>query len=415
VAGAIAPQDKRIAFPWSEVRRLTGLSLEIPEMERILANLGFELDHSAGTSGATSVKVPSFRPDIADKTDLVEEVLRIAGVDRVLPVALARDPAQQSAGSVLTLLQKRVRTAKRALASNGLVEAVTWSFVSRRRSLAFGGGGNSLALANPIAPEHSDMRPSLLPGLIEVAQRNADRGFGDVALFEVGQIFLSDAEEDQKIAASAIRRGMAKEKGIGRHWSMPQAAVDLFDAKSDALALLSALGVSLSGLRLIPGGPPWFHPVRSATFQMGPKNVIGAVGELHPRTLEDLGAEGPIAGFELILNDIPAPKLRSTKAKPKLELPEFMPVQRDFAFVCDQAVNAADIVKAAAAAESALVADVGVFDVYEGKGIAQGKKSVAISVTLQPRGKTLTESEIDLAEGKIIAEVTKKTGASLRG
>jgi phenylalanyl-tRNA synthetase beta chain len=316
---------------------------------------------------------------------------------------------------VLTLLQKRVRTAKRALASNGLVEAVTWSFVSRRRSLAFGGGGNSLALANPIAPEHSDMRPSLLPGLIEVAQRNADRGFGDVALFEVGQIFLSDAEEDQKIAASAIRRGMAKEKGIGRHWSMPHAAVDLFDAKSDALALLSALGVSLSGLRLIPGGPPWFHPVRSATFQMGPKNVIGAVGELHPRTLEDLGAEGPIAGFELILNDIPAPKLRSTKAKPKLELPEFMPVQRDFAFVCDQAVNAADIVKAAAAAESALVADVGVFDVYEGKGIAQGKKSVAISVTLQPRGKTLTESEIDLAAGKIIAEVTKKTGASLRG
>jgi phenylalanyl-tRNA synthetase beta chain len=361
------------------------------------------------------VKVPSFRPDIADKTDLVEEVLRIAGVDRVLPVALPRDPAQQSAGSVLTFLQKRVRTAKRALASNGLVEAVTWSFVSRRRSLAFGGGGNALALVNPIAPEHSDMRPSLLPGLIEAAQRNADRGFGDVALFEVGQIFLSDAEEDQKIAASAIRRGMAKEKGIGRHWSMPQAAVDLFDAKSDALALLSALGVSSSGLRLIPGGPPWFHPVRSATFQMGPKNVIGAVGELHPRTLEDLGAEGPIAGFELILNDIPAPKLRSTKAKPKLELPEFMPVQRDFAFVCDQAVNAADIVKAAAAAESALVADVGVFDVYEGKGIAQGKKSVAISVTLQPRGKTLTESEIDLAAGKIIAEITKKTGASLRG
>jgi phenylalanyl-tRNA synthetase beta chain len=415
VAGAIAPQDKRIAFPWSEVNRLTGLSLEIPEMERILMNLGFELDHSAGTPGVISVKVPSFRPDIADKTDLVEEVLRIAGVDRVLPIALPRDPAQQSAGSALTLLQKRVRTAKRALASNGLVEAVTWSFVSRRQSLAFGGGVRSLALANPIAPEHSDMRPSLLPGLLEAAQRNADRGFGDVALFEVGQIFLSDAEEDQKIAVSAIRRGMAKEKGIGRHWSMPHAAVDLFDAKADALALLSALGMPLSGLRLIPGGPPWFHPVRSATIQFGPKNVIGAVGELHPRTLEELGAEGPVAGFELILNDIPAPKLRSTKAKSKLEIPEFMPVQRDFAFVCDQAVNAAEIVKAAAAAESALVADVGVFDVYEGKGIAEGKKSVAISVTLQPRGKTLTESEIDLAAGKIIAEVTKKTGASLRG
>src|SRR5262249_32919046 len=237
-------------------------------------------------------------------------------------------------GPVLTLPQKRVRIAKRALAATGLVEAVTWSFVSRQRALAFGGGAELLALANPIAPEHSDMRPSLLPGLIEAAQRNADRGFGDVALFEVGQIFLSDAEDGQKIAATAIRRGMAKERGIGRQWSMPHVTVDLFDAKADALALLSALGVSLSGLRFTPGGgPSWFHPVRSATIQLGPKNVIGAFGELHPRTLEDLGAEGPVAGFELILDDIPAPKLRSTKTKPKLELPEFMPVQRDFAFV----------------------------------------------------------------------------------
>jgi phenylalanyl-tRNA synthetase beta chain len=415
VAGTVAPPNRRIAFPWGEVSRLTGLSLDIPEMERILINLGFELANSAGNRGQSSVKVPSFRSDIEDKTDLVEEILRIAGVDRVAPVALPCKPGQHSAGPVLTLLQKRVHTAKRALASNGLVEAVTWSFVSRQRALAFGGGAESLALANPIVPEHSDMRPSLLPGLIAAAQRNGDRGFGDVALFEVGQIFLSDAEYGHKVAASAIRRAMAKEKGVGRHWSMPHAVVDLFDTKADALALLSALGVSLGGLRFIPGGPPWFHPVRSATIQLGPKNVIGTFGELHPRTLEALGAEGPVAGFELILNDIPAPKLRSTKTKPKLELQEFMPVQRDFAFVVDQFVNAADIVKAAASADSALVADVGVFDVYQGTGIAGGKKSVAISVTLQPRGKTLTESEIDLAAGKVIAEVTKKTGASLRG
>jgi phenylalanyl-tRNA synthetase beta chain len=340
--------------------------------------------------------------------------VRIAGLDRVASAPFPR-ASKHVAGPVLTPLQKRVRSAKRALAANGLVEAVTWSFVSRQRALMFGGGASSLSLANPIAPELSDMRPSLLPGLIAAAQRNADRGHGDVALFEVGQIFLSDDAEGQKIAAGAIRRGMAKEEGTGRHWSMPSTGIDLFDAKADAFALLSALGVPPRGLQLISGGPAWFHPGRSATLQLGPKNVIGAFGEIHPRTLEALGAEGPVAGFELLLNDIPAPKSRSTTTKPKLELPEFMPVQRDFAFLADRTVKAADIVKAAASAERALVADAGVFDVYEGTGIPEGKKSVAISVTLQPREKTLTEAEIDAAAGKIVAEVAKKTGASLRG
>ncbi|HZM08130.1 MAG TPA: phenylalanine--tRNA ligase subunit beta, partial [Methylocella sp.] len=180
-------------------------------------------------------------------------------------------------------------------------------------------------------------------------------------------------------------------------------------------ALLSALGVPAGGLQLVSGGPAWFHPGRCATIQFGPKNVIGAFGEIHPGTLEALGAEGPVAGFELFLDDIPAPKLRLTRTKPKLELPEFMPVQRDFAFLVDRPVNAADIVKAAMAGERSLVTEVGVFDVYEGKTIPEGKKSVAIYVTLQPREKTLTEAEIDAAAGKIVAEVVKKTGACLRG
>jgi phenylalanyl-tRNA synthetase beta chain len=415
LAGRIPRPGQRIMFPWSEVKRLTGLELDSSEMVGILESLGFELADFAGTTGEVVVKAPSFRPDIEGTADLVEEIVRIAGLDRVLPVQMPRAHGQDVAGPVLTPLQKRVRSATRALAANGLVEAMTWSFVSRQRALMFGGGASSLALVNPIGPELSDMRPSLLPGLIAAAQRNADRGHGDVALFEVGQIFLSDDAEGQKIAASAIRRGMAKEEGTGRHWSMPSAGIDLFDAKADAFALLSALGVPPRGLQLISGGPAWFHPGRSATLQLGPKNVIGAFGEIHPRTLEALGAEGPVVGFELLLNDIPAPKLRSTKSKPKLELPEFMPVQRDFAFLADRTVQAADIVKAAASAERALVADAGVFDVYEGTGIPEGKKSVAISVTLQPREKTLTEAEIDAAAGKIVAEVAKKTGASLRG
>jgi len=415
LAGRIPRPVQRIMFPWSEVKRLTGLELDSSEMTGILESLGFELADFAGTTGEVVVKAPSFRPDIEGTADLVEEIVRIAGLDRVLPVQMPRAHGQDVAGPVLTPLQKRVRSATRALAAKGLVEAMTWSFVSRQRALMFGGGASSLALVNPIGPELSDMRPSLLPGLIAAAQRNADRGHGDVALFEVGQIFLGDDAEGQKIAASAIRRGMAKEEGTGRHWSMPSAGIDLFDAKADAFALLSALGVPPRGLQLISGGPAWFHPGRSAILQLGPKNVIGAFGEIHPRTLEALGAEGPVAGFELLLNDIPAPKLRSTKSKPKLELPEFMPVQRDFAFLADRTVQAADIVKAATSAERALVADAGVFDVYEGTGIPEGKKSVAISVTLQPREKTLTEAEIDAAAGKIVAEVAKKTGASLRG
>jgi phenylalanyl-tRNA synthetase beta chain len=415
LAGHIPHPDKRIRFPGSEVKRLTGLELDSSEMAGILESLGFELANVAGNSGELVVKVPSFRPDIEGKTDLVEEILRIAGLDRVRPAMLPALSGRCTAGSVLTLLQKRAKSARRALAANGLVEVVTWSFVSHQRAKMFGGGGASLALANPITPELSDMRPSLLPGLIAAAQRNADRGHPDVALFEVGQIFLNDGEDGQKIAASAIRRGMAKEAGPGRHWSIAPARVDPFDAKADAFALLSALGVPIGGLQLVSGGPSWFHPGRSATIQFGPKNVIGAFGEIHPRTLEAIGAEGPVAGFELLLDDIPSPKLRLTRTKPKLELPEFMPVQRDFAFLVDRSVKAADIVKAAAAGERTLVTEVGVFDVYEGKGIPEDKKSVAISVTLQPREKTLTEAEIDAASGKIVAEVAKKTGASLRG
>jgi len=414
LAGKIPQPETRIAFPWSEVTRLTGLKLEFSEMSGILEHLGFELAASPGNSDRIIVKAPSFRPDIEGKADIVEEIVRIAGLDRVAPRPFLREGAH-IAPPVLTPLQKRVAGARRALAASGLVEAVTWSFVSHSRAAEFGGGAPALALANPIAPDLSDMRPSLLPGLIAAAQRNADRGHGDIALFEVGQIFRGEGEADQKIVAGAIRRGAAKPGVTGRHWSTTPAPVDGFDAKADALALLAALGVPVGGLQIVPGGPAWLHPGRSGTLQFGPKNVIGTFGEIHPRSLAVLDAEGPVVGFELILDDIPAPKFKPTKARPKLELSEFMPLQRDFAFLVDRSVKAGDIVKAALAGERLLVTDAGVFDVYEGKGIPEGKKSVAISVVLQPRDKTLTEAEIDAVAAKIIAEVAKKTGATLRG
>jgi phenylalanyl-tRNA synthetase beta chain len=413
VAGKVPEPDRRIEFPWSEVKRLTGLEAEISDMAGILEKLGFELASVAGNSDHVMVKVPSWRPDVEGKADLVEEVLRIVGVDNV-PLQPLPPLHQQIAEPILTLLQKRTRLAKRALASAGLIEAVTWSFVSKQHASLFG-AAPPLELANPIAADLSSLRPSLLPGLIAAAQRNADRGIADGALFEVGQIFKGSEAKDEFIAAAAVRRATAKPQGSGRHWTAAAGSVDVFDAKTDAMALLAALGVSLGGLQIAQGAPSWFHPGRSGTLQFGPKNIIGWFGEFNPRLLAELDVEGPLVGFEILLDDIPAPKAKPTKAKPKLDLSELMPLHRDFAFVVDRSVKAGDIIKAAQAGERNLVTQVNVFDVYEGTGVPEGKKSVAIGVTLQPRDKTLTEAEIDAATAKIIAEVQKKTGASLRG
>ena len=259
------------------------------------------------------------------------------------------------------------------------------------------------------------MRPSLIPGLIAAAQRNADRGFPDVALFEVGQVFKGDAPQDQLMAATGVRRALAKASGVGRHWSSKTAEVDAFDAKGDALAVLAAAGAPVQAMQVAPGGPNWFHPGRCGTIQIGPQNVLGHFGELHPRALEALDAEGPLVGFEVILERIPEAKAKPTRAKPTLELSPFQPVTRDFAFVVDRAVKAADIVRTAQAVDRKLIAGVSVFDVYEGQGIEAGKKSVAIAVTIQPREKTMTEPEIDALAAKIVAEVGKRTGGALRG
>ena len=410
LAGNIPDTSRVISFPYAEVKRLTGLDVPAPEMKAILIDLGFTV---SGTGDVVNVSPPSWRADIAQKADLVEEIVRIAGLDRVQSTPFMREPASV-ARPVLTLIQKRTRLAKRALAVRGMVEAVTWSFVSKTDAEAFGGGQPELALANPIASDLSDMRPSLLPGLMRAAQRNADRGFPNVALFEVGQIFRSDKPDGQVIAATALRRAMAKPDGAGRFWSEAGVVVDTFDAKADAMALLEALGVPTGGLQIVPGGHPAFHPGRSGLLQFGPKVVIGAFGEIHPRLLEALDVKGPVVACEIILDALPPPKAKPTKMKPKLVLSEFQPVTRDFAFIVAGDVASIEIVKAAQAADRNLITDVTVFDLYEGKGIAEGHKSVAIAVTLQPIDKTLTDSEIDAVAAKIVADVTKKTGATLR-
>ncbi len=410
VAGDPTPKELVIDFPMSELTRLAGIQLPINDVRRVLEKLGF---FAAGQAKRVKVAVPSWRPDVHGRADIVEELVRIVGVDRVPSTPFPR--GENARKQVLTAIQNRTRKAKRALAARGLTEAVTWSFVSKREAELFGGGKPELALANPIAAELSDMRPSLLPGLIMAAQKNADRGFPDVALFEVGQVFKGDRPEDQLTAATGLRRALAKPEGIGRTWQAKPAPVDAFDAKADAFAVLAAAGAPMQALQVVPGGPAWFHPGRSGTIQIGPQNVLGHFGELHPRALAALDAEGPLVGFEVVLEKIPEPKAKPTRAKPLLELSPFQPVTRDFAFMVDAGVKAGDIVRAAQSVDRKLIASVTVFDVYEGKGIEPGKKSVAIAVTVQPRDKTMTDEEIDALAAKVVAEVTKRTGGVLRG
>ncbi|HMN86139.1 MAG TPA: phenylalanine--tRNA ligase subunit beta [Bauldia sp.] len=411
VAGEVPEPATVIDFPLAEVKRIAGIDPSVGEATRILEALGFACKPHR-TEGSIVVTVPSWRPDVTMKTDLVEEVVRIVGVDRVPVEPLP--PLPGVAKAVLTPIQLRSRRAKRALATRGLVEAVTWSFISGGAAAAFGGGQPELKLANPIAADMSDMRPSLLPGLAAAAQRNAARGFDDLALFEVGQVYRGDRPEDQAIAAAGLRRGTAGVDGGGRHWSGKAPPVSVYDANADALALLDALGLSPEKVQVVAGAPAWFHPGRSATIRQGPKTVIGWFGELHPATLEALDVKGPLAAFEIVLDAIPVPKARPTKTRPPLVLSDLQPVRRDFAFVLDRGVEAAKVVRAAEGADRKLIAAVSVFDVFEGEALGSDRKSLAIEVTLQPTERTLTDEEIDAVGRKVVAEVVKATGGALR-
>ncbi len=409
VVGKAFADDRVIEFPLTEVKRLAGIDVPMIEMRRILGHLGFMM---AGSGPVVKVAIPSWRSDVHGKADIVEEIVRMVGVDKVPMTPFERGDEPRK--PVLTQIQLRTRRAKRALAARGLVETVNWSFISRPAAELFGGGSRELAVANPIASDLSDMRPSLIPGLVAAVQANGDRGFADVALFEVGQIFKGDRPEDQLTAASGVRRGFASSQGFGRHWSGSKLA-DALDAKADALATLAAAGAPMQALQIIPGRADWLHPGRSGTIQIGPQNILAYFGELHPRTLEALRADGPLVAFEVILDRIPQAKQKPTRAKPALELSPFQPVSRDFAFLVDRNVKAGDIVRAAQGADKKLITDVTLFDVYEGKGIDEGKKSVAIAVTIQPREKTMTDQEIDAVAADIVGEVAKKTGGILRG
>ncbi|WP_426124929.1 phenylalanine--tRNA ligase subunit beta [Pararhizobium sp. PWRC1-1] len=413
VTGYAGYTAKIVDFPVSEVKRLTGLEVSSEESISILKGLGFGVE---GSGERVSVSVPSWRPDVDGKADLVEEVMRIHGVDNIKPEPIESLGAVN--GKILTSLQIRTRLAKRSLAARGMLEAVTWSFISKAQVELFGGGAPSLSLANPIAADMSDMRPSLLPGLLTAAQRNADKGFGDVAIFEVSGTYENDTPTGQRRVAGGIRRGTASLAGAGRSWSNAAKGggkpVDVFDAKADAIAVLEACGVPMGNVQFEAGGPSWYHPGRSGTIKLGPKIILGTFGEFHPKVLEALDVSGALAGFEVYVDAMPEPKKKATRTKPALELSPFQAVKRDFAFVVDKTVEAGAILKAASSADRKLVTGVNVFDIFEGASVGEGKKSVAIEVVIQPADRTLTDEDFEALTGKIIANVTKNTGGVLR-
>ena len=385
-------------------KTLTGIDVPPAETASILKKLGF----AVSGNGPWQAKVPSWRPDIVGEADLVEEVARVWGFDKIPTTSLP--PLSPTSRPVRSPMQRRVPQARRALAARGMNEAVTWSFLPRGKAERFGGGQPDLRLLNSIDATLDTMRPSILPNLIDAAQRNEARGLSDPALFEVGPEYKNATPTGQRTVAAGLRSNMA----VPRNWQEPPRPVDAFDAKADALAVLAAIGTPMDNLSTQPGAPDWYHPGRSGLIKLGDR-VMAQFGELHPEIVAGADFKGPVAAFEVFLDAPPLPKAKASKARPKLVLSAFQPLERDFAFIVDAEVEAEKLVRAARNADKALVTGVRVFDVYAGKGVPEGKKSVALTVTLQPVERTLTDAEIEAASAKIVAQVAKATGATLRG
>ncbi|MBI3506186.1 MAG: phenylalanine--tRNA ligase subunit beta [Proteobacteria bacterium] len=405
VTGAVPEWKRSYTLRPERCATLGGLDVPKAEQARILGALGFAVTDKGATF---EVMPPSWRADVHGEADLVEEVVRILGYDSIPAARLPRDTAMPPLA--LTPGQRRVRDAKRVLASLGLVEAVTFSFMQASHAAPFGGTNPKLALANPISADLDYMRPSIVPNLANAARRNADRGWPDSALFEVGPIFHDPSETGQRIVATCVRAGSA----VGRHWGQSARNVDAFDAKADALALLQQLALSVENVAVAREAAGWFHPGRSGVLKLGPKTVLAQFGELHPEALKALDIDFPLVACEVFLDAMPAPKAKGGRQRPALKLASLQPVERDFAFVVDENVAADAILRAAKSADKALIAGASVFDVYRGKGIADGKKSVAIAVRLQPAERTLTDEDLEAVAVKIVAAVAKATGASLR-
>jgi len=406
--GGAEPEWKRtIAFDPARVKSLGGVDLPAGEIKGILERLGFAI---SGSGDAWQVSPPSWRADVEGWQDLVEEVLRIHGYDNIPPIPLPRAPMPKVTFSPL---QRQVGFLRRSLAARGLNETTTWSFLPGAQANLFRGELPVVSLANPISSDLDVLRPSLIPNLAAAAGRNAARGLADVALFEVGPRFEGTKPGQQVLVACALRSGHT----TARHWAGTRRAVDALDAKADALAALEAAGAGIAGLQTFAGpaggAPGWYHPGRAGVLKLG-NQILAAFGELHPAVLQALDVKGPVVACEVFFERIPAAKKKAGTARPLLKASNFQAVERDFAFVVDAGVPAETLLRAVKGAERELVTDVGLFDVYQGPHLGAGKKSLAISVTLQPKDATLTDEQIETVAKKIIAAAEKACGATLR-
>jgi phenylalanyl-tRNA synthetase beta chain len=403
VAGGVPAWQRQIDYRWRRTATLAGIDIDPREQRRILLSLGFAVE---GDGERVKVAPPAWRADVEGEADLVEEVTRINGFDRIEARSLT-SPGAVPATAVTGGLRRSI-VAKRMLAERGLMEAVTFSFMPASQAELFGNVKDELKLLNPISADLDAMRPSILPNLLAAVRRNLDRGVKDPALFEVGPQYADASPNGQALVAASIRSGSAGP----RHWLETARPVDAYDAKADAMAVLEVLGAPIENLQVTTDAPAWYHPGQAASLRLGP-NVLAWFGAVHPKVLTVFDIRLPVVAVEVFLDRIPEPKRKET-ARPPLKLSPFQPVERDFAFVLDAGIAAEAVMRAVRAADKALIAEVRIFDRYEGDKVGPGKKSLAFAVALQPTDATLTDEQIEAVSAKIVAAVAKATGGTLR-
>ncbi len=402
--GGVPDTSRSYDFDPERVVSLVGMDIEEQEQIRILTSLGFGV---AKEHAGYEVWVPSWRPDVKGPADLVEEIARVASLTKLEGAPLPRSSAG-IAEQILTPRQKRAQIARRTIAALGYNECITYSFIDQPSAALFGGGVEDVQLDNPISSDMSHMRPDLLPGLLAAAARNQARGFVDLALFEVGQVFEGGEPDEERLVATGLLVGYNAQ----RNSHEARRGVDIYDAKADAMAALTSIGAPQK-LLAMRNAPQWFHPGRSALLSLGPKNPLGVFGEVHPKILNAMDVKGPAVAFSVFIENVPEKKNKSA-ARAALSYSDLQAVERDFAFVVDKDMEAEKILRAAQGADKALIKDAYVFDVFEGSSVGEGKKSVAISVRMEPKEATLTDKEIEAVADKVTQSVSKATGGVLR-
>ena len=398
-AGSPPTEQRVIEYRPERCAELGGLDVPQERQKDILLGLGFTFEHG----DPWEVDVPSWRRDVIGSADIVEEIIRIEGIDQVPSTPLPRMPGvARPTATPEQLVERRVR---RAAAARGLNEAVTWSFVSEAEAEPF--GGSAWILANPISEELKAMRPSLLPGLLAAARRNLDRGQTSVRLFEVGRRYLGNREHPTVGVVLAGERAP-------RHWSRGKAEpFTAYDAKAEALALLAAAGAPVDNLQALEGAAAVYHPGRSARLCLGPKNALAEFGELHPATLKAFDLDGPVVAAEIYLDAIPQKRGGSGRMRPAYAPPPLQAVKRDFAFLVPSEAKADALLRAIRGADKAAITDISLFDVFTGQGVPEGQKSLAVEVVLQPGDKSFSHEELEAISGRIVA-AAEKAGARLR-